>query len=194
MTAPPHLVVFTGSGISAESGIKTFRASDGLWEDHPIEEVATPAGWRRDPQRVLEFYNLRREQIRKAKPNAAHKALAALEKDGFKVSVAIVDHSGLLKVQMKSDGAGPHTLDSSFRKAYTSNSLRGSTQRFAVLTVNNPELRALGQMNEKILLLGGGFPITMNDEVVGGVGVGGAPGIEHDEVCAEAALKVLNPE
>ncbi|MGA4492737.1 SIR2 family NAD-dependent protein deacylase [Vreelandella venusta] len=87
MTAPPHLVVFTGSGISAESGIKTFRASDGLWEDHPIEEVATPAGWRRDPQRVLEFYNLRREQIRKAKPNAAHKALAALEKDGFKVSV-----------------------------------------------------------------------------------------------------------
>jgi len=87
MTAPPHLVVFTGSGISAESGIKTFRASDGLWEDHPVEEVATPAGWRRDPQRVLEFYNLRREQIRKAKPNAAHKALAALEKDGFRVSV-----------------------------------------------------------------------------------------------------------
>lgn len=128
---------------------------------------------------------------------ATKAAMAAVQQcldNGFKVSVAIVDHSGLLKVQMKADGAGPHTLDSSFRKAYTSNSLRGSTQRFAVLTVNNPELRALGQMNEKILLLGGGFPITMNDEVVGGVGVGGAPGIEHDEVCAEAALKVLNPE
>lgn len=128
---------------------------------------------------------------------ATKAAMAAVQQcldNGFKVSVAIVDHSGLLKVQMKADGARPHTLDSSFRKAYTSNSLRGPTQRFAVLTANNPELRALGQMNEKILLLGGGFPITMNGEVVGGVGVGGAPGIEHDEVCAEAALKVLNPE
>ncbi len=128
---------------------------------------------------------------------ATKAAMAAVQQcldNGFKISVAIVDHSGLLKVQMKADGAGPHTLDSSFRKAYTSNSLRGSTQRFAVLTVNNPELRALSQMNEKILLLGGGFPITINGEVVGGVGVGGAPGIEHDEVCAEAALKVLNPE
>ncbi|WP_346795723.1 NAD-dependent deacylase [Halomonas sp. Bachu 37] len=89
MTQPalPHLVVFTGSGISAESGIKTFRASDGLWENHPVEEVATPSGWRRDPERVLDFYNLRREQIRKAKPGAAHKALADLEQAGFKVSI-----------------------------------------------------------------------------------------------------------
>lgn len=87
MTKPYHLVVFTGSGISVESGIKTFRASDGLWEEHPIEEVATPEGWRHDPERVLEFYNQRRDQIRKAKPNAAHKALAALEQDGFKVSI-----------------------------------------------------------------------------------------------------------
>lgn len=87
MTLPPHLVVFTGSGISAESGIKTFRASDGLWENHPVEEVATPQGWQRDPERVLDFYNQRRDQIRKAKPNAAHKALAALEQEGFRVSI-----------------------------------------------------------------------------------------------------------
>ena len=87
MTSAPHLVVFTGSGISAESGIQTFRASDGLWEDHPVEEVATPQGWRQDPERVLAFYNQRRDQIRRAKPNAAHKALAALEQDGFRVSV-----------------------------------------------------------------------------------------------------------
>ncbi|MFB9866678.1 SIR2 family NAD-dependent protein deacylase [Vreelandella sulfidaeris] len=87
MAASPHLVVFTGSGISAESGIKTFRASDGLWEDHPVEQVATPQGWQQDPERVLSFYNQRREQIRKAKPNAAHKALAGLETAGFKVSV-----------------------------------------------------------------------------------------------------------
>ena len=70
MTSAPHLVVFTGSGISAESGIQTFRASDGFWEDHPVEEVATPQGWRQDPERVLAFYNQRRDQIRRAKPNA----------------------------------------------------------------------------------------------------------------------------
>ncbi|MDR5897698.1 Sir2 family NAD-dependent protein deacetylase [Halomonas vilamensis] len=87
MANTPHLVVFTGSGISAESGIKTFRASDGLWDNHPVEDVATPGAWRRDPERVLDFYNLRREQVRKAKPNAAHKALAGLEKEGFKVSI-----------------------------------------------------------------------------------------------------------
>ncbi|RUR34555.1 SIR2 family NAD-dependent protein deacylase [Vreelandella nanhaiensis] len=87
MTTLGHLVVFSGSGISAESGIKTFRASDGLWEDHPVEEVATPQGWQRDPERVLGFYNQRREQIRKAQPNAAHKALASLEQAGFKVTI-----------------------------------------------------------------------------------------------------------
>ncbi|MFG6668507.1 NAD-dependent deacetylase [Halomonas sp. HNIBRBA4712] len=83
----PHLVVFTGSGISVESGIKTFRASDGLWEEHPVDKVATPEGFRADPRRVLDFYNQRREQIRRARPNAAHKALAALEQDGFTVSI-----------------------------------------------------------------------------------------------------------
>ncbi|WP_104204472.1 SIR2 family NAD-dependent protein deacylase [Billgrantia saliphila] len=83
----PHLVVFTGSGISAESGIQTFRAGDGLWAEHPIEEVATPQAWRRDPERVLRFYNQRREQVRRARPNAAHKALAALERQGFRVSI-----------------------------------------------------------------------------------------------------------
>ncbi|PMR74358.1 SIR2 family NAD-dependent protein deacylase [Billgrantia endophytica] len=83
----PHLVVFTGSGISAESGIQTFRAGDGLWADHPLEEVATPEAWRRDPRRVLAFYNMRRTQVRRARPNAAHKALAALEKSGFRVSI-----------------------------------------------------------------------------------------------------------
>ncbi len=83
----PHLVVFTGSGISAESGIQTFRARDGLWAEHPIEEVATPHAWRRDPERVLQFYNRRREQVRRARPNAAHKALATLEHQGFRISV-----------------------------------------------------------------------------------------------------------
>jgi len=83
----PHLVVLSGAGISAESGIQTFRASDGLWADHPIEAVATPDAWARDPERVLRFYDARRDQVRRARPNAAHRALAALEAQGFRVSI-----------------------------------------------------------------------------------------------------------
>ena len=82
-----HLVVFTGAGISAESGIQTFRASDGLWADHAIEDVATPDAWRGDPERVLRFYDKRRDQVRRARPNAAHQALASLEGQGFRVSI-----------------------------------------------------------------------------------------------------------
>ncbi|MDH5481027.1 MAG: heme-binding protein [Nitrosomonas sp.] len=125
---------------------------------------------------------------------AAMAAIKQCQEDGFKVSVAIVDHAGLLKVQLKADGAGPHTLDSSRRKAYTSNSMRGPTQKYAVLAANKPELHSLARMNESILLLGGGFPIIKNGKVVGGVGVGGAPGIQFDEVCASAALKVLKAD
>ncbi|TDX01717.1 SIR2 family NAD-dependent protein deacylase [Dinghuibacter silviterrae] len=75
----PHLVVLTGAGISAESGLRTFRDTDGLWEGYAIEEVATPRAWRRNPKLVLDFYNMRRRDVRAAEPNAAHKALAALE-------------------------------------------------------------------------------------------------------------------
>jgi NAD-dependent deacetylase len=75
------LVVLTGAGISAESGLKTFRDSDGLWEGYNVMEVATPGGWKRDPQLVLDFYNLRRKNVLDAQPNAAHYGLAALEKD-----------------------------------------------------------------------------------------------------------------
>ena len=76
-----NLVVLTGAGISAESGIRTFRASDGLWENHKIEDVATPEGFARDPERVQNVYNQRRRQLMSAEiqPNAAHFALAKLE-------------------------------------------------------------------------------------------------------------------
>lgn len=75
------IVVLTGAGISAESGIRTFRAADGLWEDHKIEDVATPEGFFRDPELVQNFYNQRREQLqnKEIKPNAAHWALGRLE-------------------------------------------------------------------------------------------------------------------
>jgi hypothetical protein len=67
-----RIVVFSGAGVSAESGLRTFRDADGLWEEHPIEEVATPQAWHRDPRKVLHFYDMRREQVIAAVPNADH--------------------------------------------------------------------------------------------------------------------------
>jgi NAD-dependent deacetylase len=75
----PKIVVLTGAGISAESGLKTFRDSDGLWEGYNIEDVATPRAWHRNPELVLSFYNIRRKHVIEAIPNDAHKALASLE-------------------------------------------------------------------------------------------------------------------
>ena len=74
-----NIVVLTGAGISAESGLKTFRDSNGLWEGHDVMEVATPEGFQKNPELVLEFYNQRRRQLLTVEPNAAHKALAELE-------------------------------------------------------------------------------------------------------------------
>ena len=80
------LVVLTGAGISAESGIKTFRDSGGLWEGHRVEDVATPEGWRRNPEMVLEFYNQRRRQAVDVKPNRGHEILVDLEQQ-FDVTI-----------------------------------------------------------------------------------------------------------
>ena len=80
------LVVLTGAGISAESGIKTFRDSDGLWEGYDVMEVASPEGWRKNAALVLDFYNQRRKNAADVKPNAAHTGLAALESD-FDVTI-----------------------------------------------------------------------------------------------------------
>lgn len=80
------IVVLTGAGISAESGLKTFRDDDGLWEGHDVIAVATPEGWEKDMELVLDFYNQRRRQLKTAKPNAAHEALVKLEQ-GFDVTI-----------------------------------------------------------------------------------------------------------
>jgi len=74
------VVIFSGAGISAESGIQTFRDSNGLWENHDVRDVATPEAWERDPALVLKFYNERRQQILKVQPNEAHKQIRRLEK------------------------------------------------------------------------------------------------------------------
>jgi len=79
-TIDPHkIVIFTGAGVSAESGLQTFRDSNGLWNNYDINDVATPAGWESDPERVLRFYNERRLEASKAQPNEAHKAIARLQ-------------------------------------------------------------------------------------------------------------------
>ena len=86
MTEKKHIVVLTGAGISAESGLKTFRDSDGLWMGYNIEDVATPRAFKKDPKLVLDFYNMRRKDVAAAEPNTAHKTLAALEAE-FNVTV-----------------------------------------------------------------------------------------------------------
>ena len=86
MATKKHIVVLTGAGISAESGLKTFRDSDGLWMGYNIEDVATPRAFKKDPQLVLDFYNQRRKDVAAAQPNAAHIGLAELEKD-FNVTI-----------------------------------------------------------------------------------------------------------
>jgi NAD-dependent deacetylase len=76
-----RMVVLTGAGMSAESGIATFRDAGGLWEHYPVEQVATPEGFEADPELVLNFYNIRRRELLKAKPNAGHQGLAEMESD-----------------------------------------------------------------------------------------------------------------
>lgn len=84
--AKKKIVVLTGAGISAESGLKTFRDANGLWEGHDVMEVATPKGWEKNMPLVLEFYNARRRQLLEVNPNAAHKALVELE-EKYDVSI-----------------------------------------------------------------------------------------------------------
>lgn len=122
---------------------------------------------------------------------ASKAAAAAVEKckqGGYRVSASVVDHAGVLKVLMRGDGAGPHTTDSSSKKAYTAASLRRPTSELAELINKMPTLQALREMNDRILILGGGLPIEIGGEVVGGIGVGGAPGAHLDDACAQAGL------
>jgi NAD-dependent deacetylase len=107
----PRVLVLTGAGISAESGIRTFRAADGLWEEHRVEDVATPEGFSRNPELVQSFYNARRHQLQQPEiqPNAAHIALAKLEAelgDRFLLVTQNIDnlHGELLKVRCSQSG------------------------------------------------------------------------------------------
>ncbi len=122
---------------------------------------------------------------------AASAALDKCTKDGYRVSVTVVDRAGVLRAMMRADGAGVHTVDSSRKKAYTAASLRRPTSEFAELIVKNPALQGLRDMNDNILMLGGGLPIEISGEVVGAIGVGGAPGAHLDDACAQAGLDAI---
>ena len=104
-----NLVVLTGAGMSAESGISTFRDAGGLWDKYPVEQVATPEGYQRDPALVINFYNARRKQLLEVKPNRGHELLAELEKN-FRVTVVTqnIDKPEEYEVKM-GDKAGDGT-------------------------------------------------------------------------------------
>ena len=122
---------------------------------------------------------------------AIQTALEACRKDGYRVSVSVVDRAGVLRAMGRADGAGPHTVDSSRKKAYTTVSVRRPTSELADLITKIPTLQALRDINDDILILGGGLPIEIGGEVVGGIGVGGAPGAHLDDACAQEGLDAI---
>lgn len=120
-------------------------------------------------------------------------ALAAIAKcsaDGFRVSVVVADRNGAPIVMLRGDGTGPHTTDSARRKAYTAASMRTSTAELAERLAKNPGSAALATLPD-ILPLGGGLPIKVGDEVIGGAGAGGAPGGDKDAACIQAGLDAV---
>jgi uncharacterized protein GlcG (DUF336 family) len=113
--------------------------------------------------------------------------------DGYRVSVAVVDRGGLVKAHIRGDGAGPHTLESARKKAFTSASMGRPTSALVEAVVNNPSIEGLRDMDDSILILAGGLPIVSDDTVIAGIGVGGAPGGHLDEACARAGIdRILN--
>jgi uncharacterized protein GlcG (DUF336 family) len=120
---------------------------------------------------------------------AASAALAAARGRGYRVGVAVVDRSGQLLVLLRADGAGPHLIDSARRKAYTAASARRRTSVMSKAVDErsgepDPHLVHL----DGVLMVGGGVPIAVGDEVIGAIGVGGSPGSVHDEECADAGI------
>lgn len=120
----------------------------------------------------------------------AQKTMEKCRADGFRVSVAVLDRAGQMKAFMRDDGTGPHTYDTSRCKAYTSVTFRATTIELAQRVAANPASAALRDIDD-VILLGGGVPIRVGNEVVGAVGVGGAPGGDKDEACAMAGLQAV---
>ncbi len=122
---------------------------------------------------------------------AASAAVEQCTKDGYRVSAAVVDRAGVVRALLREDGAGPHTVDSSRKKAYTAASMKRPTGELAELITKMPNIEGIRDMNDNILILGGGLPIQLEGEILGGIGVGGAPGAHLDVACAQAGLESI---
>ena len=118
---------------------------------------------------------------------AAAEAVAACLKNGYNVTATVVDRAGQNRAQLRGDLAGPHTVSTSQRKAYMSASTRGNTSATVEAVQKNPANAGIGQI-EGFILLGGGMPIRSGNEVIGAIGVGGAPGGHLDDQCAQAGI------
>lgn len=125
---------------------------------------------------------------------AAQAAVERCTADGYAVSAAVAERSGALKALMKGDGSGPHTVGSSSGKAFTAASMGRDTGELASLIGDNPALAGLRDMDERMVILGGGLPIRIGGALVGGIGVGGAPGGDLDAACARAGLDAIGAE
>lgn len=125
---------------------------------------------------------------------AAQTALEACAADGYNVSVAIVARDGATKVHLNADGSGPHTVGSAQGKAFTSASMGRDTAGLANFIGENPQHDGLRYMDGRMVIQGGGLPIKIGGALVGGIGVGGAPGGHLDEACARVGLDAIGAE
>ena len=121
----------------------------------------------------------------------AQQAVAQCKADGYAVTATVVDASGTTLAQIRDDNAGPHTLNSSYRKAFTALSMKKATADYADMIAQNPKIDALRDMDDRLLFLGGGVPIVINDNIIGAVGVGGAPGAHLDVKCTNAGAGIF---
>lgn len=115
-------------------------------------------------------------------------AMESCRQQGFHVSAAVVDQGGNLRAFLRDDAAGPHTVSSAERKAFTAVSLKAPTGQFSEAIAKNPAIADLRDMDDRILILAGGLPIKAGSEVIAGIGVGGAPSGERDAACAQAGI------
>ena len=114
-------------------------------------------------------------------------AVAECQAKGYAVTATVVDRAGQVKAVHRADGAGPHTIDASRRKAFTAASMRNNTTAILETSQKSPGAQNLGQI-DGVLLLGGGMPVCAENEVIGAIGVGGSPGGHLDDQCAQVAL------
>ncbi|MGF1684661.1 GlcG/HbpS family heme-binding protein [Photobacterium minamisatsumaniensis] len=121
----------------------------------------------------------------------ANAAVGQCAKDSYNVSATVVDVSGRVQAQLRYDNASPHTLESSRQKAFTAVSMKQPTANLMKLVAEKPLMDPLRDMDDNLLFLAGGLPVEYKGQIVGAIGVGGAPGGHLDVICAEAAIKTV---